>query len=185
VNNWPIRLVYGVGGIGVVGDQSQLMRALYDQHGHAQLAYAMCLTGDYSGAQDLVRESMLRACRTPGLLDQSEGSARAWLFTAARHIAIDGWRSGRSRQEIPTDVPEAEILSELEAALRSWQIAEALLRLSAQHRQALVECYYCGRTVAEVAAMLGVPEGTIMSRLHFGLRAVRLVLAEMGVEDSG
>jgi RNA polymerase sigma-70 factor (ECF subfamily) len=119
------------------------------------------------------------------LLDQSEGSARVWLFTAARHIAIDGWRSGRSREEIPTDSPEAETLAELEAALRSWQVAEALLRLSVQHRQTLVECYYGGRTVAETAATLGLPEGTIMSRLHFGLRAMRLVLAEMGAADSG
>lgn len=169
----------------MVDDQSQRMRALHAQHGHALLAYAMCLTGDPAAAQDLVRESILRACRTPGLLDQSEGSARVWLFTAARHIAIDGWRSGRSREEIPTDSPEAETLAELEAALRSWQVAEALLRLSVQHRQTLVECYYGGRTVAETAATLGLPEGTIMSRLHFGLRAMRLVLAEMGAADSG
>jgi RNA polymerase sigma-70 factor, ECF subfamily len=165
----------------VADDQPRLMRALYDQHGRALLAYTMCLTGDRAAAQDLVRESMLRAWRTPELLDQSEGSARAWLFTVARHIAIDRWRAGRSRQEIPTDLPEAEIFDELEAALRSWQIGEALLRLSPQHQQALVECYYRGRTVADVAATLGVPAGTIMSRLHYALRAVRLVFAEMGV----
>ena len=169
----------------MAGDPSQLMRALYDQHGHALLACAMCLTGDQALAHDLVRESMLRAWRTPGLLDQSECSARASLLAVARHIAIDGWRSGRSPQEIPTDLPEAEVLEELEEAVRSWQVAEALFRLSVQHRQTLVECYYGGRTVAEVAAMFGVPEGTIMSRLHYGLRALRLVLAEMGVVDSG
>jgi RNA polymerase sigma-70 factor, ECF subfamily len=165
----------------VVDDQSQLRRALYDQHGHALLAYAVCLTGDHAAAQDLVRESMLRAWHTPGLLDQSEDSARAWLFTAARHIAADGWRSDGSH----TDLSETLILEELEAALRSWQIAEALLRLSVQHRQTLGECYYGGRTVAQAAAMFGVPEGTIMSRLHFALRAVRLVLAEMGVVGDG
>jgi RNA polymerase sigma-70 factor, ECF subfamily len=169
----------------VVDDQSQRMRALHDQHGQALLTYAMCLTGDPAAAQDLVRESILRACRTPGLLDQSEGSARVWLFTAARHIAIDGWRSDRSRLEIPTALPEAEVVEELEAALRGWQVAEALLRLSVQHRQPLVECYYGGRTVSETAVTLGLPEDTIMSRLHFGLRAVRLVLAEMGAVDSG
>jgi RNA polymerase sigma-70 factor, ECF subfamily len=169
----------------VADDQPKVMRALYDQHGPALLAYAMCLTDDRTAAQDLVRESILRAWRTPGLLDQSEGSTRAWLFAVARHIAIDGRQSRRSRQEIPTDLPEAEIFEELEAALRSWQIAEALLRLPAQHCQTLEACYYRGHTVAEAAAMFGVPEGTIMSRLHYGLRALRLVLAEMGVVDSG
>lgn len=167
------------------GDQSLVMRALYDQHGEALLAYAMCLTDDRAAAQDLVRESMLRAGRTPGLLDQSEGSTRAWLFGLVRHIAIDARHGRRSRQDTPIDLPESDIFEEFEAAQRSWQIAEALLRLSAEHRQTVEECYFRGHTVAEAAAMFGVPEGTIMSRLHYGLRAMRLVLAEMGVVDSG
>jgi DNA-directed RNA polymerase specialized sigma24 family protein len=96
-----------------------------------------------------------------------------------------GYLAAKVSRGAHTDLPEAEIFEELEAALRSWQIAEALLRLSAQHCQTLEACYYRGHTVAEAAAMFGVPEGTIMSRLHYGLRALRLVLAEMGVVDSG
>lgn len=167
-------------------DQPQLIRELYDQHGQALLAYAMRLTGDRAAAQDLVQESMLRAWRTPEALNRSERSARAWLFGIARHIAIHQWRSDRSRHEIPTDpTPETELSEELDAALQSWQIVEALYRLSDRHRQTVFECYYHRRTVAEAAAVLGVPEGTIKSRLHYGLHALLLILAEMGVANSG
>jgi RNA polymerase sigma-70 factor (ECF subfamily) len=166
----------------VSGDQARLMRALYDQHAAALWCYALRLTGDRAAAQDVVQESMLRAWRRPEVLDQSERSARAWLFTVARRVVIDDWRSGRSRREIPTgNLPEQAGPDDLDAALRRWQMIEALRRLSSEHRQALVECYYRGRTVAEAAAVLGVPVGTIKSRCHYGLRALRLILAEMGV----
>jgi RNA polymerase sigma-70 factor (ECF subfamily) len=62
-----------------------------------------------------------------------------------------------------------------------WTIAEALGRLSMPHREVLVECFYRGRSVAEAAAVLGIPPGTVKSRTHYAVRALRLVLDEMGV----
>lgn len=170
----------------MVDDQAQSMREFYDQHGEALLAYATGLTGDRAAAQDLVRESMLRAQRTPRAIDGSEVAARAWLFDIARRIANDEWRTGRARHAIPAaDEPAAAPFDELDVLLPSWQIVEALSRLSVQHRQALVECYYRGRTVVQAAAALGVPENTIKTHLHYALRALQLTLAEMGVMDGG
>ena len=60
-------------------------------------------------------------------------------------------------------------------------VAEALTHLSADHRAVLLECYYRGRPVAEAARRLGVPEGTVKSRTHYALRALKLALEEMGV----
>ena len=60
-------------------------------------------------------------------------------------------------------------------------ILEALDQVSAEHREVLEELYYQGRTVAETARELGVPPGTVKSRLHYGLRALRLALEESGV----
>lgn len=68
-----------------------------------------------------------------------------------------------------------------DAILQSWLVADALGRLSPDHRRVLVECFYCGRSVAEAARALGIPEGTVKSRTHYALRALRLVLEEMGV----
>ncbi len=60
-------------------------------------------------------------------------------------------------------------------------MAEALASLSAEHRRAVVSCYHLGRTVVETADREGVPPGTIKSRLHYALKALRLALQERGV----
>ena len=70
----------------------------------------------------------------------------------------------------------------LDDALLAWQVEEALRRIGEEHRQVIVETYYRGRPQAEVAAELGVPLGTVKSRVYYGLRALRNVLEEMGYD---
>ena len=65
--------------------------------------------------------------------------------------------------------------------LDRWIIADGLATLSKDHRRVITAAYYEGRSVAEIAAELRVPEGTVKSRLHYGLRSLRLVLQEKGV----
>jgi RNA polymerase sigma-70 factor, ECF subfamily len=65
--------------------------------------------------------------------------------------------------------------------LQSWVVADAVGTLSAEHRDVLLETYYRGRSVAEAARRLGIPEGTVKSRTHYALRALRLALEERGV----
>jgi len=160
------------------------MRELHDEHAAALWGYCVRLTsGDRARAQDVVQETLLRAWRNPKILDQAEGSARAWLFTVARNLTIDEWRTRRAQLEVPTaDPPErTPVVDETDQLLQSWIVADALSRLSADHRQVLVECYYRGCSVAEAARRLDIPEGTVKSRTHYALRALRLALEEMGV----
>jgi RNA polymerase sigma-70 factor (ECF subfamily) len=168
-----------------VPDDEELLRALHAEHGDALYAQALRLCdGDRQRAEDLVQETMLRAWRHPDALDPARGSARAWLFTTARHLAIDAWRRREARVgEVVTDsLPEPRPeLDEADRAVEVWTIAEALGRLSPSHREVLVECFYRGRSVTEAAATLGVPPGTVKSRTHYAVRALRLVLDEMGV----
>jgi RNA polymerase sigma-70 factor (ECF subfamily) len=162
----------------------QLLRALHDEHAGALWAYVVRLTGDPAGAQDVVQETLLRAWRHPDALDPARGSVRAWLFTVARRLVIDDWRSKRSRVEtLPGLLPEQPVESgdETERVLQSWVVLEALRQLSPEHRAVLVQCYYRGRSVAEAARELGVPEGTVKSRTHYALQRLRLALQEMGV----
>ncbi|GGB99243.1 sigma-70 family RNA polymerase sigma factor [Cellulomonas carbonis] len=167
-----------------------LLVALHDEHARDLWSYVLRLTnGDRSRAEDVVQETFLRAWRHPDVLGRSAGSARAWLFTVARRIVVDEWRSGRRRHEVlaaePPEPPEAHgraHTTSAEDALDGWVVAEALTRLSAQHRQVLVLCWFGGRSVAEAARELGVPPGTVKSRTHYALRSLRLVLEEMGVE---
>ena len=65
--------------------------------------------------------------------------------------------------------------------LMTWVVADAVTHLSAEHRAVLQECYFNGRSVADAARRLGIPEGTVKSRTHYALRALRLALEEMGV----
>jgi RNA polymerase sigma-70 factor (ECF subfamily) len=162
---------------------AELMRALHDEHADALWSYVVSLTGDHARAHDVVQETLLRAWRHPEVLDPERGSPRAWLFTVARRLVIDDWRSRRSRPETLTgSLPENPGDDDGDRLLQSWVVAEALRRLSPDHRAVLVECYYQGRSVAEAARVLGVPPGTVKSRTHYALLALRLALQEMGVD---
>src|SRR6478672_2109558 len=78
-----------------------LMQQLHDEHAGALWGYCLRLTGhDRARAEDLLQETLLRAWRSSRLLDESRGSVRSWLFTVARNVAIDEWRTRRSRTEL-------------------------------------------------------------------------------------
>lgn len=165
-------------------DQEELMRALHDDHAAALWAYCLHLTDrDHARAQDLCQETLLRAWKHPDVLSKAPSLARGWLFTVARNIVIDQWRSGRIRPEtVMAEPPEpGQGQDQVDQLLQEWVVAEAMSRLSVDHRKVLHECYYQGRTVSDTARRLGVPEGTIKSRAHYALRALRLALEEMGV----
>jgi RNA polymerase sigma-70 factor (ECF subfamily) len=126
---------------------------------------------------------MLRAWRHRAVLESSPPALRAWLCTVARNIVIDEWRSHRTHSAMPVaDVPEHATDSDTsDQLLLSWVVAEAVSRLSPDHRAVLLECYYRGRPVSEAARLLGVPEGTVKSRTHYALKALKMALEEMGV----
>ena len=162
----------------------ETMTQLHDEHAAALWGYCLSLTGhDRARAEDVVQETLLRAWRNASKLDRTTGSVRAWLFTVARNIVIDEWRTKRARSELAVaDVPEVPVDADrTDQLLQSWVVADALSRLSAGHRAVLLECYYRGQSVAEASRRLGIPEGTVKSRTHYALRALRLALEEMGV----
>ncbi len=162
--------------------QSDLLRALHDQHAPALWRFAVGLTQQAQLAEDVVQEALLRAWMRPEILELDESAARAWLFTVVRNLVIDERRSARSRRELTSDdLPDRPRADEMDAALDSWLITAALAQLSLEHRTVIVHAYYGRRSIADIATELGVPPGTIKSRLHYGLRALRLALQERGV----
>ena len=165
--------------------ETALMKALYDEHASVLWRYALRLTGDASHAEDVVQETLLRAWRHPEVVGDTERSARAWLFTVARNMIIDDRRSARYRNVVAsTDVegaPEQSTPDEVNAALDRLLMADAMTQLSPEHRAVVERSYYRGWTTAQIATDLDIAEGTVKSRLHYALRALRLTLQELGV----
>ncbi len=168
----------------LAGREAATVEGLYDEHAAALWRYARRLTGDEARAQDVVQETLLRAWQHPEVADNNERSARAWLFTVARNIVIDESRSARFRRELstPDDVGafDGACPDEVDAAMDRLLIGDALARLTPQHREVVRRSYFQGWTTAQIAADLGIADGTVKSRLHYALRALRLALSEMG-----
>ncbi len=144
--------------------------------------YVLQLTGDDEFARDVVQESMLRVWKNPGILEQGVVAARAWIYTVAHNIVIDDRRSARARREVRSEtLPERERSDPTESALDTWLVTDALVQLTPAHRAVILRAYYLGQSVAELAEDLEIPQGTVRSRLHYGLRALRLALRERGV----
>ena len=115
---------------------------------------------------------------------QTSAATSCWPIQAPKRSSVHPrWRTKRSQSEVSVaDVPDgAGEADRTDQVLLSWVVADALARLSPEHRAVLVECYYRGLPVAEAAERLGVPVGTVKSRAHYALRALRLALQERGV----
>jgi RNA polymerase sigma-70 factor (ECF subfamily) len=164
-------------------DEEAAIRALYAEHGAALRSYAQRSLGDRGKAEDVVQEAILRAWRGLDHLDPSAGSLRPWLFTVVRNLVVDEQRRAAARPRLsPADgLDEPATPDGVDRVLEAWQVADALQQLRPEHREVIVETYYRGGSVRETANRIGVPEGTVKSRLFYGLRALRLALEEMGV----
>ena len=159
------------------------VRDAYAAHSGELYGFAMRSLGDAGLAEEAVQETFLRAWRAGERFDPEIGSLRTWLFAILRNVVID---LGRARAVRPRVAPEGGVepsVEPLDDALVAWQVEEAMRRIGDDHRRVLIETHYRGRPYAEVAEELGVPEGTVKSRVYYGLRALRVVLEEMGYED--
>jgi RNA polymerase sigma-70 factor (ECF subfamily) len=158
------------------------VREAYAAHAAELYGFAVRSLADPGLAEEAVQETFLRAWRAGERFDPEIGSLRTWLFAILRNVVIDLGRARASRPTVADGGIEPSV-EPFDEALLAWQIEEAMRRIGEQHRQVLVETYYRGRPYAEVAEELGVPEGTVKSRVYYGLRALRVVLEEMGYED--
>jgi RNA polymerase sigma-70 factor (ECF subfamily) len=166
-------------------DDDDALRAAYDEHGGELFGFAYRSLHDAGLAEEAVQETFVRGWRSADRFDPARGSLRTWLFAICRNVVVDLSRARSIRPAMadrgPTDHAAPD--DDLERALMTSVIEEALQQDSERHRQVVVEVHLRGRPIAEVARDLGVPPGTVHSRLYYGLKALGVVLEEMGWLD--
>lgn len=143
------------------------------------LGFAFALTRDRDTASDLLQESVVRAISAPSL-PRDERAFRAWMFTTMRNLWIDRLRSPQERTEAFS--PEQELvcapLSMESLLVNKIAVRQAFELLSTEHREVLALVDIGGFSYEEAAGMLGIPMGTVMSRVSRARRALAAQLNE-------
>jgi RNA polymerase sigma-70 factor (ECF subfamily) len=159
-----------------------VVAAIYRDHGTALKRFVLSASRDPQLADDVVQETVFRVWQQA---PQITGSLRSYLFRTARNIMIDNYRKAQRRPQEAgeRDVPNApDGAGRIDELLNKVLMEEALLRLSAEHREVLVALHYRRYTVQEASAQLKIPSGTVKSRAFYAVRALRSILDEMGVQ---
>ncbi|MGW6933466.1 sigma-70 family RNA polymerase sigma factor [Lentzea sp. NPDC054927] len=159
---------------------SRVLADIYRMHGRSVHKYVRTLTnGDAQLAEDILQETFLRAWRTPRLARRPE-AARPWLVTVARNLVVDRVRYRNRRPKEAGDGALAHIPAvrcEISRVVDSITLAEAMAKLTPGRREVVVHMYLHGRSPDEVSAVMGIPVGTVKSRIHSALRSLRSHLA--------
>ena len=178
----------------LVGGDASALAEIYDRFNRAVHAVAFRVTTDRTHAEDVVQEVFVALWQKPEAYRAERGSLGTWLMSTAHHKAVDLVRreeSLRRRRDLVAVDVEQELRDELtaepveEQATERWQaerIRRALADLPAPQRQAMVLAYFGGYTQREVAAVTGVPLGTVKTRMLAAMRKLRDVLAPLGVD---
>ena len=145
---------------------------------HRLYAIARRILRDGYAAEDAVQDALVRAWRDlRGLRDRDRFDA--WLHRLLVNACQDQVRQRRRRpMEVAVDVLEQPSLEDrLGQLVDRDELERAFLALSVEQRAALVLTHYVGLSAPEVASILGIPAGTVYSRLHYGARAMRTAIA--------
>ena len=168
----------------VAGGDEQALAELYDRLGGVAYRVALRVLRDPALAEDAVQDAFLSAWRTAAGFDPRRGSASTWLLTFVHRRAVDLVRREDRRRGDPLDdapVPSGEATEErAEVRDERRRVQAALAQLSVDQREALELAYYGGLTQSELAERLGVPLGTVKSRMFAGLGRLRELLEAGG-----
>jgi RNA polymerase sigma-70 factor (ECF subfamily) len=178
--------VTAIASASAVSPEEQALRDLYLEHGPALYSYVLrMLEGDSHRAEDVLQETLLRCWNKRNLIDEEGMAVRPWMFRVARNLVIDGYRTRTAR---PQEVSGTSWLSDMRAevddferVLSSMVLHEAIQTLTPSHREVLWATFFANRTTQQVADDLGIPQGTVKSRMYYALRRLKLALQERGV----
>jgi len=165
--------------LAVAVQDPEAFRQLYDRYAGRLLAYVQAMGRGRLPAEDLVQEVFVGIWRKAGQYRPALGTPEAWIFTITPNKVLDIWRSRSPVEEISepgletlmdgTATPEPALVATIHKALRG---------LPADQRRPLVLAYFGGYTYEEAARRLGVPVGTLKSRIRLALAQLKSLLGD-------
>jgi RNA polymerase sigma-70 factor (ECF subfamily) len=144
-------------------------------------SYCLRLGTDASGAEEITQEAMVSIWRNAGQFDPAKSSPSTWIFTIARNLSIDRFRKGRRPEFDPNDpalVPEDQIAPDrmVEQTETQENVREIMDSLSLNERNVLMLSFYENLSHGEISRQLGIPVGTVKSRIRLAFAKIRSTL---------
>ncbi|MEO3809582.1 sigma-70 family RNA polymerase sigma factor [Sphaerisporangium sp. B11E5] len=164
------------------GDENAFTE-MYDRYSRGVFAAAMSILGNRELAADAVQETFVKVWQALGSFDATR-DLEPWLFTITRRTAVDVYRrTRRASSATPLDTAVESRLAVLPVSLErhwlTWQVRQALTRLTTQEQEVLRLAYYHEMTQSEIGRELGIPVGTVKSRTYRALRRLGELLPHM------
>ena len=167
------------------------LEALYERYGRAAYSLARRILTEETLAQDVVQEVFLSLWRDARRFDAGRGTVATYLLSMTHHRAVDvvrreerlrRWRTSDEGLELEAD-PKVRVEDEVLTSERRAEVRAALGELPPAQREALLLAYFGGYTQREVAALVGVPLGTVKTRMAAGMRKLEEALRDAGREE--
>lgn len=166
------------------GERGEALEALVDAYSARLFGLGMRMLGDRGMAEELVQDTFVRIWRSAGRYDPERGSVRTFIYAIARNAAIDLQRRAASRP-----LPSVKELEDREGAgeeqfervITGLELRDAMETLSEKHRDTILLYYGGDLTQPQIARRLEVPLGTVKTRAHHALRALRREMEVRGL----
>jgi len=167
------------------GDSGPALNAFYQQYGSMVLALLMKMLGSRAEAEEILQEIFVELWRRASEYDHQRGSVVAWVVTIARCRALDALRARTRRHgDRQAEYSEGDILvtervrPDVLVSSTRWHQAlrQAFERLNPEQRAVLELSYFQGMSHGQIADTLGLPVGTVKSRILAGMRCMRTML---------
>lgn len=166
--------------------ESWAMAALYDRYARLVFSLALRMLGEPRAAEEMMQEVLLKVWRSANTYDRKRGKLSSWLLGIAHNQCVDELRRRRARPPAGADLDSirelpADTEDPLTAAAQSIEHAravQALARISPDQRTVIELAYYRGLAHSEIAEKLGLPLGTVKTRLRLGLLKLREILQD-------
>jgi RNA polymerase sigma-70 factor, ECF subfamily len=164
----------------VAQGDSRAFARVYDLSSARVLGLVVRIVTNLSLAEEITQEVFVQVWQRAASFEPTRGNARAWITTLAHRRAVDCVRTTQAARDRDLRIgvrdvsPTGDIVADsLELCIELGHLRDALTCMTAAHRQALSMAYFDGLTQSEIAAEIGVPLGTVKTRMRDGLSRLR------------